>query len=240
MKNEKLSRRKFINIGIGVGLSQAFGNSVFAIDSATKTVHGACYHDCPDTCSWIITSVGEKITKFEASKTNPFTAGKLCNKMDNFPDDVTFHSDRILKPLKRIGPKGKGEFKPVSWDQAINEISTKLKSILKEKGGEAVLPYSFAGTEGLIQKNTMGGRFFAHIGATKLLRNICGDPAAAGVMVTNGDTTGVLPEDIVHSRYIILWGTNPVVSNQHLWPFILKARQNGAKARMAAVRSTVA
>ncbi|HEY7160336.1 MAG TPA: molybdopterin-dependent oxidoreductase, partial [Acidobacteriota bacterium] len=228
MKNEKFSRRKFINIGIGIGVSQALGNSVFASTPAT-TVHGACYHDCPDTCSWTVTAVGETITKFEANKSNPFTAGKLCSKMDNFPNDVTFHPDRILKPLKRIGPKGKGEFKTVTWNEAINEISVKLKSIISEKGGEAVLPYSFAGTEGLIQKDLMSARFFERIGATRLERNICGDAAVAGVMVTNGDTTGVLPEDIVHSRYIILWGTNPVVSNQHLWPFILKARQNGAK-----------
>lgn len=228
MKN-KLSRRKFINIGLGAGLSQAFGNSILAFDSASKTVHGACYHDCPDTCSWTVTADGEKISKFEASKTNPFTAGKLCSKMDNFPNDVTFHPDRILTPLKRIGPKGKGEYKKVSWDQVITEISTKLKSIINEKGGEAVLPYSFAGTEGLVQKNLISGRFFAAIGATTLERNICGDAAWAGAVVTNGDTTGVLPEDIVHSRYIILWGTNPVVSNQHLWPLILKARQNGAK-----------
>jgi anaerobic selenocysteine-containing dehydrogenase len=230
MTNKKLSRRKFINIGIGVGLWQAFSNSVLAFDSVEgKTVHGACYHDCPDTCSWNVTAVGERITKFEASKTNPFTAGKLCSKMDDFPNDVTFHPDRILTPLKRIGPKGSGEFKTVTWDEAITEISAKLKSIINEKGGEAVLPYSFAGTEGLIQKNTMSARFFAQIGATRLERNICGDAAVAGVMLTNGDTTGVLPEDIVHSRYIVLWGTNPVVSNQHLWPFILKARQNGAK-----------
>jgi anaerobic selenocysteine-containing dehydrogenase len=228
MENKKLSRRKFINIGIGIGLSQAFDNSLLATTTAT-TVHGACYHDCPDTCSWIVTAAGERITKFEASRSNPFTAGKLCSKMENFPNDVTFHPDRILTPLKRVGPKGTGEFKPVTWDQALNEITTKLKSIIHEKGGEAVLPYSFAGTEGLIQKNSISGRFFARIGATKLERNICGDAAAAGVMITNGDTTGVLPEDIVHSRYIILWGTNPVVSNQHLWPFILKARQNGAK-----------
>jgi anaerobic selenocysteine-containing dehydrogenase len=230
MKDKKLSRRKFINIGIGVGLSQAFSNSVLAFDSAeTKTVHGACYHDCPDTCSWTVTAAGEKITKFEASKTNPFTAGKLCNKMDNFPNDVTFHPDRILTPLKRIGKKGKGEFKPVTWDQAINEISTKIKSIINEKGGEAVLPYSFAGTEGLIQKDSISARFFARIGSTKLERTICGDAAAAGIIATNGFTTGVLPEDIVHSRHIILWGTNPVISNQHLWPLVLKARQNGAK-----------
>jgi anaerobic selenocysteine-containing dehydrogenase len=230
--NEKITRRKFIDLGIkgsfGIGLSQAIGNSVNASVNP-MTVHGACYHDCPDTCSWSVTAVGEKITKFEASKSNPFTAGKLCSKMDNFPEDVTFHPDRILKPLKRIGKKGKGEFQPVTWKQAIDEISVKLKSIINEKGGEAVLPYSFAGTQGLIQKDSISARFFAQIGSTKLLRNICGDPAAAGVMVTNGDTTGVLPEDIVHSRYIILWGSNPVISNQHLWPFILKARQSGAK-----------
>lgn len=194
-----------------------------------KTVHGACYHDCPDSCSWTVTAVNNKITQFEASKSNPYTAGKLCNKMDNFPDDVTFHPDRILTPLKRTGKKGKAEFEPISWNQAISEVTDRLKSIIEKHGGEAVIPYSYAGTEGLVQKDAISGRFFARIGATKLARTICGDATVAGMMVTNGDTTGVLPEDIVHSRYIVLWGTNPIVSNPHLWSFLLKARQSGAK-----------
>ena len=235
-KNKKISRRKLLDLSMkgcaAIGLSQAYSGPLFALNSIgnqSKTVHGACYHDCPDACSWTVTAVDGKITQFEASRSNPYTAGKLCNKMNNFPDDVTFHPDRILTPLKRTGKKGKGEFQPVSWEQAMNEIATRLKSILKEKGGEAVLPYSYAGTEGLIQHDAMSSRFFARLGSTQLERTICGDAAAAGVMATNGDTTGVLPEDIFHSRYIILWGTNPVVSNPHLWPFILKAKEKGAK-----------
>ena len=234
-KAKKISRRKFIDLSIkgsaGIGLSQALGASLMAsgVLSPVRTVHGACYHDCPDTCSWTVSAVDEKVTKFEASKSNPYTAGKLCSKMDYFPDDVTFHPDRILTPLKRIGKKGNAEFEPVSWKQASSEIAERLKSIIHENGGESVLPYSYAGTEGLVQKDLISGRFFARIGATKLERTICGDAAVAGVMAANGDTTGVLPEDIIHSRYIVLWGSNPVISNQHLWPLILKARQNGAK-----------
>jgi anaerobic selenocysteine-containing dehydrogenase len=230
MDNKKISRRKFIDLGVkgsaGIGL---FGNSIVFGAIPTKTVHGACYHDCPDTCSWTVSAANGRITQFEASKTNPFTEGKLCNKMDNFPDDVTFHQDRVLTPLKRIGNKGEGKFERISWDQAMSEIATQLKATIYKEGPQAVLPYSFAGTEGLVQREAISSRFFARIGASKLVRTICGDPAVEGVMATNGDTTGVLPEDIVHSRYIILWGTNPVISNQHLWPFIIKARQNGAR-----------
>ena len=234
---KKISRRKFVDLTVqgstAIGLTQALPFSLIASSGCspenTKTVHGACYHDCPDTCSWTVTSVNNKISKFEANVSNPYTAGKLCSKMDNFPNDVTFHPDRVLTPLKRIGKKGAGEFEPISWRQAIIEVAGKLKSIIAEKGGEAVLPYSFAGTEGLVQMNSISARFFAHIGATKLERTMCGATAVAGAMTTNGQTTGVLPEDIVYSRFIILWGTNPVISNQHLWPMILEARQKGAK-----------
>ena len=194
-----------------------------------KKVFGACYHDCPDRCSWEVTSVDNKVTAFEASKTNPYTAGRLCDKMENFPNDVTYHPDRILKPLKRTGPKGAGKFEEISWNQAISEIAVKLKSIINSKGGEAVLPYSFGGNQGLIHRGAVANRFFAHIGASQLERTICGDTAVAGILATNGQTTGVLPEDIVHSKYIVLWGTNPVLSNQHLWLLIEKARAEGAR-----------
>ena len=240
MKNincsKSITRRKFVNLGIqgtaGIGLASTLPGSILTSCTNTegiKTVHGACYHDCPDTCSWMVTAENGKITQFEASTTNPYTAGKLCTKMDNFPNDVTFHPDRVLTPLKRTGKKGEGKFEPISWDQAISEVATKLKFIIDEKGAESVLPYSYAGTEGLVQNNSIGGRFFAHIGASRLARTICGDAAVAGVMSVNGKTTGVLPEDIVHSRYILIWGTNPVISNQHLWPLIQNAKQQGAK-----------
>ncbi|MDF1699478.1 MAG: molybdopterin-dependent oxidoreductase [Saprospiraceae bacterium] len=149
--------------------------------------------------------------------------------MISFPNDVTYHPDRILTPLKRTGPKGKGEFKKISWEQAISEVASKLQSIIDERGGEAILPYSFGGNQGKVQSRAISNRFFAHIGASQLERTICGSAAVAGVLATNGQTTGVLPEDIVHSKFIVLWGTNPILSNQHLWPFIQKAKSKGAK-----------
>jgi anaerobic selenocysteine-containing dehydrogenase len=232
-----ISRRKFINLGAqgyaALGLSSTFALPLVTSGGCTSQkpviTHGACYHDCPDACSWTVTTDRGKIAKFEASSSNPFTAGKLCSKMDDFPNSVTFHPDRILTPMKRVGKKGEGKFESISWELAIREVAEKLKKVIAEKGQEAVLPYSFAGTEGLIQKGALPDRFFAHIGATKLDRTICGDAAVTGVMCSNGQSTGILPEDIVHSRYIILWGTNPVVSNQHLWPLILKARKSGAR-----------
>ena len=230
-KKKGFDRREFIEIGaktaIGIGMTSLplLTTSCLA-STTTKIVHGACYHDCPDRCSWNVTTIDNKITDFQASQ-NPYTAGKLCDKMVNFPNDVTFNSDRILTPLKRTGAKGKGEFTKISWKQAIDEVATKLKTIINEKGGESILPYSFGGNQGKVQSKAPN-RFFAHIGASQLERTICGDAAVAGVLATNGQTTGVLPEDIIHSRFIVLWGTNPVLSNQHLWPFIQKARGNGA------------
>ncbi|MCO4820653.1 MAG: molybdopterin-dependent oxidoreductase [Flavobacteriaceae bacterium] len=231
-KNKGIDRRDFLEItgktAIGIGLTSIpFLTSSCSKNTTIKTSHGACYHDCPDRCSWKITTSNNKIIGFEASQ-NPYTAGKLCNKMVDFPNDVTYHPNRILTPLKRQGPKGKGEFKKISWAQAISEVAAKLEDIIDKKGGEAILPYSFGGNQGKVQSKAIPNRFFTHIGASQLERTICGNAAVAGILATNGQTTGVLPQDIVHSRYIILWGTNPIRSNQHLWPFIQKAKNDGA------------
>ncbi len=232
-KNKDIDRREFIEISTkGAAAISLASFPVLTgcsnIETA-KSSFGACYHDCPDRCSWKITTVGNKLKDFQASKNNPYTAGKLCNKMINFPNDVTFHLDRILTPLKRTGQKGSGEFIKISWEQAISEVASRVKGIIDQKGGEAVLPYNFGGNQGLVQGKAIPNRFFAHIGASQLERTICGNAAVAGVLSTNGQTTGVLPEDIIHSKFIILWGTNPILSNQHLWPFIQKAKSNGAK-----------
>jgi anaerobic selenocysteine-containing dehydrogenase len=232
-KNKGIDRREFIEISAkgaaAISLSPLPALSSCANSKTAIIVFGACYHDCPDRCSWKVTTVENKVTDFQASKNNPYTAGNLCDKMVSFPTDVTFHPDRILSPLKRSGPKGSGSFFKISWEQAISEVATTLKDIIDKKGGEAILPYSFGGNQGLVQGDAISSRFFAHIGASQLERTICGNAAVEGVLATNGQTTGVLPEDIIHSRYIILWGTNPILSNQHLWPFIQKAKSNGAK-----------
>ncbi|MFH4969382.1 molybdopterin-dependent oxidoreductase [Gaetbulibacter sp. M240] len=231
-KNNYLNRRAFIELSAmgtaGVGLASLPMLSACASKDTTKIVQGACYHDCPDSCSWSVTTVNGKLTDFQASKTNLFTAGKLCDKMVNFPNDVTFHPDRILTPLKRSGPKGSGSFEKITWDQGIREVTEKLKTIINQKGGEAILPYRYAGNQGLVQGAAMANRFFARIGASQLDGTMCGSAAVTGVTATNGQTTGVLPEDIIHSRFIVFWGSNPKRSNQHLWPFVEKARTEGA------------
>jgi anaerobic selenocysteine-containing dehydrogenase len=232
-KNNTIDRREFLEISAkgaaGISLTSFALLSGCETAQVTKTVHGACYHDCPDRCSWSITSTDNKVIAFKASETNPYTAGKLCDKMLDFPNDVTLHPDRILTPLKRSGAKGSGEFVKISWKQAISEVADRLKDIIEQNGGEAVLPYSFGGNQGMVQRGVIANRFFARIGASQLERTICGDAAVAGILATNGQTTGVLPEDIIHSRYIVLWGTNPVISNQHLWSFIKQAKSRGAK-----------
>ena len=232
-KNKTIDRREFIEISVkGAAVMSMVTLPVLSGCAETqnnKTVFGACYHDCPDRCSWQVTTSGNKVIDFQASNNNPYTAGFLCNKMVSFPNDVTFHPDRILSPLKRSGPKGSGEFIKISWEKAISEVASGLKEIMAQKGGEAILPYSFGGNQGMVQGEAISSRFFAQIGASRLDRTICGNAAVAGVLATNGQTTGVLPEDIIHSKYIVLWGTNPILSNQHLWPFIQQAKNNGAK-----------
>ena len=229
--SKEITRRNFLEIStqgaVGLGLIPYITASC-SDTHASKTVNGACCLVCPDSCSWQVTVANNQVTDFKAPAEHPFTAGKLCDKMANYPTDVTFSPKRLLNPLKRIGQKGEGKFEEITWERAISEISNQLQTIIREKGGEAILPFSYGGNEGTVQANA-GDYFFAQIGAAQLERNICGGAVEAGIVATNGQTTGVLPEDILHSRYIILWGTNPVHSNQHLWPIIEKARTKGAK-----------
>ncbi len=236
-KRNKISRRRFIDLGVqgyaGLQLAHLAPAALLPFSGChpqhTKTVHGVCYHDCPDSCSWEVTLEDGKIKDFYASKDNPFTNGKLCGKMETFPWDVTFHPDRILYPLKRTGQKGEGKFEKIGWEQALKEIAEKLKESVTQHGGESVLPFGYMGTQGLLQKDAMSKRFFAKLGASNLEETICGSTAITGNKLVNGQVIGVLPEDIVHSRYIILWGTNTKNANVHLWPFVLEAKKRGAK-----------
>ena len=237
LEKTNISRRKFLDLGIkgyaGAQLAQtvpiAMISACAQIEQGGHTVHGVCYHDCPDSCSWTVTVRGGEVVSFGPNDQNPYTGGSLCNKMEKFPLDVTYHPDRILSPFKRVGRKGTGEFEPISWDQALDEVSGNLKNIIKTYGPESVLPFGYAGTQGMIQGSVMSNRFFARMGASLLGATICGSTAVTGTMLVNGQTLGVLPEDIVHSKYIVLWGTNTLHSNVHLWPLIQKARKAGAR-----------
>ena len=190
-------------------------------------VRGGCAHDCPDTCAWEVTVEDGRAVKLAGAADHPYTAGALCAKVNHYLDRV-YSPDRVLHPLRRCGPKGRGHFERVSWDEALEDIAGRLQSIAVTDGAEAILPYSYAGNMGLVQYASMDRRFFAYLGASRLGRTICGDTANAGVMAALGTTTGCLPEDIERARFIVLWGTNTVVTNLHLWPFVRRAREAGA------------
>jgi anaerobic selenocysteine-containing dehydrogenase len=191
-------------------------------------VRGACPHDCPDRCGWVVGVRDGTATALAGAKDHPDTRGVLCAKVDHFLDRV-YAESRVLHPLRRVGPKGSGSFEPVSWDRALDDIATRLREVEGRHGPTAILPYSFAGTQGLLQANGMGRRFFSRLGASRLDRTICASTATAGLEATLGSTPGMLAPDLAFSRLILLWGTNTVVTNLHLWPVIREARKNGAK-----------
>lgn len=190
-------------------------------------VRGACPHDCPDTCAWTVTVENGRAVKLAGDPAHPVTRGGLCAKVNPFLERV-YSPDRVLHPLRRVGPKGSGRFERASWDEALDAIAGRLGDIAATHGPTAVLPFSYLGTMGLIQCHSVEARFFAHLGASRLERAVCGSAGGSGIEAAIGTTTGMLPGDIAHSRYIILWGTNTVVTNLHLWPFVREAKANGA------------
>src|SRR5690606_29255072 len=140
-----------------------------------------------------------------------------------------YSPERVLHPLRRIGEKGEGRFERISWDEALTEIAARLRETIERDGAEAVLPFSYLGTIGLIQGSSLDRRFFARLGATRLVRAVCGGAGSAGVAAVNGASLGMLPHDLERSRFIIVWGGNPIVTNLHNWPQIRKARAAGAE-----------
>jgi len=199
-----------------------------AMPAEPTVIRGACPHDCPDTCAWEVTVRDGVAEKLVGVKEHPFTRGGLCAKVSHFLER-TYSPDRLLHPLVRTGPKGAGEFARASWDEALERIAARLQAIVAEHGGEAVLPYSFAGTQGLVQGASIDRRFFARLGASRLERTICGQAAAAGQLEAAGTLVGLRPDDLAHSRFIVLWGTNTIVTNLHQWPIVQRARKEGAR-----------
>ncbi|MEO8128048.1 MAG: molybdopterin-dependent oxidoreductase [Bryobacteraceae bacterium] len=219
--NKPATRREFLSAGAAAAIT--------GCTAQASVVHGACHHDCPDACVWTVTRQNGRLVNLQAAKNHPFTRGELCSRMDHYLEDVVYNPDRLLYPLRRKGKKGEGQFERVSWDEALDDVSKRLKNVVAQHGASAILPYSFAGTEGVIQGQSLDRRFFARLGATRLDRNICGSAGAEGVMATLGATTGTLPEDVVQSRFIIIWGANPVLTSPHSWHFIEEAHRRGAK-----------
>ena len=193
-----------------------------------RVVHGTCHHDCPDSCGWEVTVEDGRAVKLRGRADHPFSQGELCPKVNRFLDRV-YSPDRILRPLRRVGPKGEGRFEEVSWDDALAEIAARLRGVIEQHGAEAILPFSDAGNQSLLSMMGLDGRFFHHLGASLIDRSICGPTVGAGVRMTNGSGLGLDPLELRHSRLILLWATNTRLTNRHLWPTIEAARANGAK-----------
>ena len=191
-------------------------------------VRGACPHDCPDTCATITTVEGGRAVRIAGDPQHPVTRGFLCAKVNRYLER-TYHPDRLLQPLRRTGPKGSGRFAPVSWDDALDEIAERLGTIARSAHGpQAILPYSYAGTMGLVQGGSMDRRVFHALGASRLARTICAEAGTVGMRMTVGANVGADSEGVPESDLVLLWGTNTLTSNPHLWPFVLQARERGA------------
>ncbi|HEX8746484.1 MAG TPA: molybdopterin oxidoreductase family protein [Pyrinomonadaceae bacterium] len=193
-----------------------------------KVVRAACPHDCPDTCAMLVTVEGGRAVKVAGDPDHPFTRGFLCTKVANY-HERTHSEGRVKTCLRRTGKKGEGKFEAISWDKALDEIAARFKSLSESaEGAETILPYSYCGTMGLVQSQSMDRRFFYRLGASQLERTICATAGSEGYKSTYGASIGTDPERFQEARLILLWGTNTLTANVHLWPQILEARTRGA------------
>jgi anaerobic selenocysteine-containing dehydrogenase len=190
--------------------------------------HSVCALDCPDTCSVLVTVENGKGTRLRGDAAHPVTRGFLCGKVARYLERE-YSPARLLYPLRRAGAKGEGRFVRVAWDEALDEIAARLKAVATEFGPESVMPYSYAGTMGLLQGSGMDRRFFHRLGASRLDRTICSAAGGVGLMDSLGFRYGTEPEQFRHAKLILAWGANILGTNVHLWPFIVEARRNGAR-----------
>jgi anaerobic selenocysteine-containing dehydrogenase len=169
-----------------------------------------------------------RATRVQGDPAHPVTQGFLCTKVNRYVER-TYHPDRVTTPLRRVGPKGEGRFEPATWEEALDDIARRLGEVRDGWGAEAILPYSYAGTMGLVQGEGMAARFFGRLGASLLARTICATAGTEAWRHTYGDRVGPTPEEAEHARFVLLWGTNTLTSNPHLWPALRRAREQGAR-----------
>lgn len=191
-----------------------------------QLIKGCCPLDCQDTCSWVAHVEDGRVVRVEGARAHPFTRGALCAKVNDYPAR-TYAPDRLLHPLRRTGPKGSGEFERISWDEALDEIAGRFSRAIAEHGAEALLPVNYLGSMGVVQRRALL-RLFHTLGASRFHGSICG--ASGNSLEAEGHPRGFDPEEIVHSRFVLLWGANVLTTSHHQWHFIEEARrQNGAR-----------
>jgi anaerobic selenocysteine-containing dehydrogenase len=197
--------------------------------ASRRVVRAACPHDCPDTCAMLVTVENGRAVEIRGASDHPPTAGSLCTKVARYLDR-TYSPDRLRYPMRRIGAKGEGRFARISWDEALDTIADRFQAIAASPDGpQAILPYSYAGTMGLLQGSSMDRRFFHRLGASLLDRTICSAAGKAGWGAVVGASMGMDLEEYVDSRLILIWGSNPVSSHLHFWTRAQEAKRRGAK-----------
>ena len=198
-----------------------------AFPRSAQEVRGACPHDCPDTCA-LITTVSQGVAvKVQGNPAHQPTDGVLCTKVSRYTER-SYHPERLLEPLKRVGPKGSGRYAPVTWDVALDDIAARLSHIAA-RDPQAILPYSYCGTMGLVQGESMAARFFHRLGASLLDRTICASAGGEGLTQTLGGKIGMKVEFFAESKLIVIWGSNSIASNLHFWRLAQAAKRDGAK-----------
>jgi anaerobic selenocysteine-containing dehydrogenase len=201
-------------------------------------VRGACPHDCPDTCATITEVRDGRAVRFYADRDHPVTQGWLCAKVRPYLERV-YSPDRLLYPLRRAGPKGSGRWERIDWDEAIRAIAERWKEIIAEFGAAAILPYSYSGTLGLLQLAVCNTRLWNRMGASGLERAICGAAAEAAIEATYGARYAPDPADVLHSRFVLIWGHNPASTAPHFMPFLRQAQKRGAHVVVIDPRRTL-
>lgn len=202
-------------------------DAALSTPQAERQVLGACPHDCPDTCSLVTTVRAGVAVKVAGNPAHRHTDGALCAKVSKYAER-SYHPERVLSPLRRVGPKGRGEFAEVGWDEALDDIAGRLRAIAA-RDAQAILPYSYAGTMGLVQGESMSARFFHRLGASLLDRTICASAGAEALTQTLGAKVGMKVEFFAESRLILIWGSNAVGSNLHFWRYAQQAKRAGAR-----------
>ncbi|HMP39376.1 MAG TPA: molybdopterin oxidoreductase family protein [Roseiflexaceae bacterium] len=209
-----------------------------SISGETILVRGACPHDCPDTCATITEVRDGRAIRFGADPDHPVTAGWLCAKVRPYLERV-YRPDRLLYPLRRVGPKGGGNWERISWEAAIDEITTRWKAIIAEYGAAAILPYSYSGTLGILQSGVTDARLWGRMGASGLDRAICCAAAHAAVAATLGARHTADYADVQHSKLVLIWGHNPASTAPHFMPFLREAQRNGTHVVVIDPRRTL-
>ena len=202
-----------------------------------STVRTACPLDCPDSCTLDVTVEKGRIVTIDGGDDNPATRNYICAKVRRFPERV-YGEDRLLYPAIRKGTKGQGTFTRVSWDEALDHIASRMLEIREEHTAEAILPFSYGGSNGLLTQDTNDAVLFRGFGTSRLARTVCAAPTGAANSALYGKMPGVTYLDYPHAQLIILWGVNPAASGIHIIPFIKEARDAGARLVVIDPRAT--